>query len=221
MFALEQFVIEVDPLKHATLGLAGLPVVVTVPAPAGVVYPPVALRKEVADPPVVKVTPLTTCPAGSTTVPVNVGEAKGAYPGIVSPLGSVVLSEGTPPELVTNTALFAGAIYPVVAEPVCLGIELVVVPERLVAVVAVVAEVALVAVVAVAAFPPMLQDAQVPEALVITKAVGVPSAGVVRVRLVALSPEGSVVLSEGTPEPLVPRTALFTGVTNPVVFAAD
>jgi hypothetical protein len=35
------------------------------------------------------------------------------------------------------------------------------------------------------------------------------------------STAGSVVLSLGTPPALVIRTALFTGETNPVVFAAD
>jgi hypothetical protein len=34
------------------------------------------------------------------------------------------------------------------------------------------------------------------------------------------SPEGSVVDSLGTPEPLVTNTALLTGVINPVIFAA-
>jgi hypothetical protein len=46
------------------------------PLPAGVAYVPSALRKSVVPPAVVSVTPLTTCPAGSVTVPVNVGEAR-------------------------------------------------------------------------------------------------------------------------------------------------
>ena len=54
--------------------------------------------------------------------------------------------------------------------------------------------------VAVAALPPMLKPAAVPVAFVATIAVGVP-------RLIF----GSVVLSEGTPLPLVTSTALFTG----------
>jgi len=36
----------------------------------------------------------------------------------VTPLGIVVLSDGTPPALVTTKALSTIAIYPVVAEPV-------------------------------------------------------------------------------------------------------
>jgi len=44
--------------------------------PLGAAYVPSALRKLVVPPPVVSVTPLTTCPAGSVTVPVNVGEAR-------------------------------------------------------------------------------------------------------------------------------------------------
>lgn len=49
------------------------------PPPAGAAYVPSALRKLVVPPPVVSVTPLTTCPAGSVTVPVNVGEARLAF----------------------------------------------------------------------------------------------------------------------------------------------
>ena len=75
--------------------------------------------------------------------------------------------------------------------------------------------------VAVAALPPTPHDVHVPVRFVITPDAGVPSAGVTSVRFVALSPLGSVVLSEGTPLPLVTTTALFTGLMNPVVFAAD
>jgi len=56
-----------------------------------------------------------------------------------------------------------------------------------------------------------------PVAFVSVPDVGVPSAGVTRVRLVAVRPLGRVVLSEGTPLPFVTRTALFTGEMNPVV----
>jgi hypothetical protein len=50
-----------------------------------------------------------------------------------------------------------------------------------------------------------------PVVLVNVPEVGVPNAGVTKVRFVADSPLGRVVLSEGTPLPLVERTALFTG----------
>ena len=48
------------------------------PPPAGAPYVPSHFKKFVVPATVLSVTPLTTCPAGSPTVPVNVGEARGA-----------------------------------------------------------------------------------------------------------------------------------------------
>jgi hypothetical protein len=118
------------------------------------------------------------------------------------PLGKVVLSDGTPPELVIKTALFTGAMKLEAPAPVWYGISFAAPPVILLALFAV-------------------QDVQVPVKFVMTPALGVPSAGVVSVRFVADSPLGSVVLSDGTPLPFVLSTALLTGAMNPVVPAPD
>ena len=81
-------------------------VTVPEPLPEGVVYVPLAFRKVVVPPPVVRVTPFTICQAGRVTVPVNVGEAIGALrlvlPSIFSNAVKMVSPLDTEPAPETN-----------------------------------------------------------------------------------------------------------------------
>jgi hypothetical protein len=58
-----------------------------------------------------------------------------------------------------------------------------------------------------------------PVQLVNTPALGVPNAGVVKVKFVAAKPDGKVVLRDGTPLPLVIKTELFAAAI--VAYAFD